>query len=91
MTESPIDYYRDRATQRVTVSVRIATDSDGRPRSHYIDDVRYGIIRDFHGQEFSGRIPECLSQYSHQTVSATVSHVGIDGVVYLKNIRARKS
>lgn len=83
--------YHNRIGQRVSLFVRVATDAAGRERAFFLDDARYATVRDFAGQEFSARVPYCLSQYAHTNVSATVSRVGIDGVVYLKNVRARKS
>lgn len=79
------------AGQRVSLSVRIATDSKGRERAVTVGEARYAILRDFAGQEFSARIPDLhLSVYRHAKVTATVKHVGIDGIVYLKNVRACK-
>jgi hypothetical protein len=69
--------YHNRIGQRVSLSVRMTTDGSG--------------LRDFAGQHFAARIPDCLSPYAHTTVSATVSHVDDDGLVYLKNVRARRS
>lgn len=87
-----IDTYRELAGQRTAVRLKIAKHANGVERVYTTDGVRYATLQDECGVIFSGRIPAFgVSSSGFREVTAKIHHIGIDGVVYLKNVRARKT
>ena len=87
-----IDTYRELAGQRTAVRLKIATHANGVERSYTLNEARYATMQDESGVLFSGRVPTFgVNSGEFREVTAKIHHVGCDGVVYLKNVRARKT
>lgn len=77
--------YAARSGERVVLRLKVK-------QAVTFGDVRSAVLLDEQGLQFSGRIPDWgLNGRQYRPVSAIVSHVGLDGIVYLKNVRRRKS
>lgn len=87
-----IDTYRQLAGQRTAVRLKIAKHANGVERSYTLDEARYATMQDESGVLFSGRVPTFgVNSSEFREVTAKIHHVGRDGVVYLKNVRTRKT
>ena len=85
------NFYRDHAGQRLLIRVRVSKHDNGIERSFNLKEVRYAILEDEHGVNFSARVPQFgISSERYSYATAKIHHVGIDGVVYLKNLRLKK-
>lgn len=87
-----IDTYRELAGRRTAVRLKIAKHANGVERAYTLGEVRYATMQDEGGVLFSGRVPTFgLTSSEFREVTAKIHHIGHDGVVYLKNVRARKA
>jgi hypothetical protein len=81
--------YRDQVNQRVTLSVRIARDDNGRPQAYHHHDGYYAVLEGCDGTKFEARIP-LFGLSDFRQVSARIDCVCFNGTVCLKNVRLRK-
>jgi hypothetical protein len=91
-TMTTIDTYRELAGQRTVVRLKVAKHANGVERAYTLDEARYAMMQDESGVLFSGRVPTFgLNALEFRAVTAKIHHIGADGVVYLKNVRTRKT
>lgn len=87
-----IDTFRKLAGKRTAVRLKIATHANGVERAYTLGEVRFATMQDENGVLFSGRVPTFgVNSNEFREVTAKIHHIGHDGVVYLKNVRARKT